>query len=108
MKYWIGVDTPQVWEEVEAKSNLRAPHPFGFPRNRRQAVKQIQIGDRIINYITKQKRFFAVWNVTKNYFYDPSHNFAGKIFLPTQLKQAVQSRLAIGDPAWRRRASGRP
>lgn len=76
MTYWLGIDTPEVWEEAQRKDNNR----FGFPAGRRKAVLQIQPGDRIINYMTKQKRFFAVWEVIKGYVHDPDHKFAGKAF----------------------------
>jgi EVE domain len=76
MTYWLRIDTPEVWEEARRKVNNR----FGFPAARRKSVQQIQPGDRIINYMTKQKRFFAVWEVTRGYVHDPENTFAGKEF----------------------------
>jgi hypothetical protein len=80
MTYWLGIDTPQVWEEAKQKYNLREPHPFGFPEGRSKSVRQMRVGDRIINYLTKHHRFFAVWEVTEERFPDPSHIYAGKVF----------------------------
>lgn len=76
MTYWLGIDTPEVWEEAQRKDNKR----FGFPAGRRKSVQQIQPGDRIVNYMTKQKRFFAVWEVTRGYVHDPDNKLAGKEF----------------------------
>src|SRR6266851_3088737 len=76
MAYWLGIDTPEVWEEAQRKNNNR----FGFPEGRRKSVQQINVGDRIINYITKHRRFFAVWEVTGGYVHDPNQRFAGKVF----------------------------
>jgi EVE domain-containing protein len=76
MTYWLGIDTPAVWAEAQRTDNNR----FGFPAGRRRSVQQMQPGDRIINYMTKQKRFFAVWEVTKGHVHDPDYKFAGREF----------------------------
>jgi hypothetical protein len=80
MTYWLGIDTPEVWEKAEQKYNRNGPHLFGFPEGRRKYVQQMQIGDRIVNYITKRQRFFAVWEITKGYTYNPTHTFANRVF----------------------------
>ncbi len=78
MSYWLGVETPEVWAEANRTHDLNRPARFGFPEGRRKSVQQINVGDRIINYITKHCRFFAVWEVTRGYVHDPNHIFAGK------------------------------
>ena len=79
MTYWLGIDSPAVWEDVKQKSNLQEPRPFSFPAGRRKSVKKIKVGDRIINYMKDEKRFFAVWEVTKEHFID-THVYAGQEF----------------------------
>jgi len=80
MIYWLGIDTPRVWAEAEQKFNQNGPLLFGFPEGRRKSVQQMQIGDRIVNYMTKRKRFFAVWEITKGYSYNPTSTFADGVF----------------------------
>ena len=80
MTYWLGIDSPEVWEEAKQKYDLNAPQPFGFREGRRKSVQKIQIGDYIVNYMTKYSRFFAVWEVTKEWFYDPNYTLAGEVY----------------------------
>src|SRR5229473_1486690 len=80
MSYWLGVETPEVWAEANRTHDLNHPVRFGFPEGRRKSVQQINVGDRIINYMTKHRRFFAVWEVTGRYVHDPNQRFAGKVF----------------------------
>jgi hypothetical protein len=94
MTYWLGVDTPEVWEEAQRKYNLNEPHPFGFPEGRRKSVQRMKIGDRIVNYITKRQRFFAVWEVTKGYIYDPTNTFANNKAFPECVEVSPVVRLA--------------
>ena len=37
MTYWLGLETPKVYEESNRKYNLHQAHPFGFPAGRRLA-----------------------------------------------------------------------
>jgi EVE domain len=76
MTYWLGIDTPEVWAEAQRKDNNR----FGFSTGRRKSVEQIRPGDRIVNYMTKKKRFFAVWEVPRGSVYDPDNKLAAKEF----------------------------
>lgn len=80
MNYWIGVDTPQVWEDASRKYNLHEPHLFGFPEGRAPFVKKMQVGDRIVNYMTARKVFFAVWEVRKTHEHRSENILDGKPF----------------------------
>ncbi|MDR5727945.1 MAG: EVE domain-containing protein [Terriglobia bacterium] len=81
MTYWLGIDTPEVWVATEQKKyNSTEPHRFGFPEGRRKSVQKMQIGDRIVNYMTVRQRFFAVWEITKKYISDPTHILANSVF----------------------------
>jgi HNH endonuclease len=67
MKYYLGVDSPSVWEEVRRRyPNIDAePHPFGFPAHRSAQVRKIRPDDRIISYMKGTRTFFAVWRVIR-------------------------------------------
>jgi hypothetical protein len=80
MNYWIGVDTLEVFEESRKKNDLDEPHTFGFPADRKGAVEKMRVGDRILNYMTGKKVFFAVWKVTKEYEYKPEYRINGQSF----------------------------
>jgi EVE domain len=81
MTYWLGVVTPEVWKEARQQEyDPNGPRLYGFPRTRRKSVHKIKAGDRIIDYLTKRKVFFAAWEVTGEHSYDPSRKFAGKEF----------------------------
>lgn len=73
MTYWFSVVAPKVYEEAERTYDLSKPHPFGFPSGRLKSVKRIQIGDRIISYMSRQQRFFAISVVTKRHYHNPTH-----------------------------------
>ena len=79
-KYWLGIDTPAVYEDSKKKYVLEEPHPFGFPKSRRGFVKKMRTGDRIINYITELHRFFAVWEITEEHFSDANQILGGTAF----------------------------
>jgi hypothetical protein len=89
MTYWLGIDTPEVWEQSEQEYGLSASRKFGFPEGRRKSVEKIRKGDYILNYVTKRQRFFAVWEVTGEHIYDPNHEFAGRAFPNCVEVQAV-------------------
>ena len=80
MTYWIGVDTPEVFEEANRKDNLSEPHRFGFPTGRRKFVERMQVGDRIVNYMTRRKVFFAVWQITERHEHRPEYILDDKPF----------------------------
>jgi hypothetical protein len=74
---WLGVEKPEVWKEAHRIDDNK----FGFPTTRRRTVEEkIQIGDRIISYMTKRQVFFAVWEVTGGYEYIRNRSFAGEEF----------------------------
>jgi HNH endonuclease/EVE domain-containing protein len=79
MTYWLGIDAPAVWEEVKQKHDFRSPHPLAFPKRREKSVRKMQVGDRIINYMKEKHVFFAVWEITKERFFDPQI-YAGQEF----------------------------
>ena len=59
-------------ESDGARIRIGARTPFYFASSS---------GDCIINYMTKpNSRFFAVWEITGGYFYDPTHILACKPF----------------------------
>ena len=72
--YWLAVETPETWDDAKRKPK----GTIGWPTRRRKSVQQIKLGDRIISYMTKRKRFFAVWEVTKTYHQVPNRVLAGK------------------------------
>jgi hypothetical protein len=67
MTYWLGVVTPEVWSESTRKYNLAGPLRYGFPQGRSKSVKRMKVGDRIVEYMTKRKVFFAAWEITGGY-----------------------------------------
>jgi len=80
MTYWIGVDTPEVFADSNRKQNLSGSHLFGFPAGRRQFVERMQVDDRIVNYMTGRKVFFAVWRVTGPHEHRPDNILDDKPF----------------------------
>lgn len=79
MTYWLGIDSPAVWEDVKSKHDLSKPHPFAFRKRRGKSVQKMQIGDRIINYMKGHQVFFAVWEITGERFFEPQL-YAGQEF----------------------------
>ena len=41
----------------------------GFPRRNKKSLQQMEIGDKIIYYATKQSKFMAAVEVVGEYFY---------------------------------------
>lgn len=41
----------------------------GFPERNKKSLQQIEIGDKIIYYVTKQSKFMAVVEVVDEYYY---------------------------------------
>ncbi len=41
----------------------------GFPKRNEQAAKKMQIGDKLVYYVTKESKFMAVVEVMGEYFY---------------------------------------
>jgi hypothetical protein len=65
MTYWLGIETPEVWEAIGRRYRLRDLHTLAFPEGRRKSVEKMQTGDRIISYMIRpHSRFFAVWEIT--------------------------------------------
>jgi hypothetical protein len=71
-QYWLGVN-PSVYEDSKRKYDLSETHPFGFPKGRRTSVKEMQIGDRIVNYMTGFRRFFAVYEIVSGHVTNNSY-----------------------------------
>ena len=80
MTYWIGVSTPEVFEDASRKYNLDGPRPFGFPTGRQPSVEQMEVDDLIVNYMTKRKVFFAVWKIIERHKHIPEYILAGTPF----------------------------
>ena len=81
MANWLGVVRPEVWEEANLQlSRQPSPHRYGFSEGRRMSVKQIKVGDRISEYMTKVSRFLAVFEVVGEYVFVPDRVYAGEVF----------------------------
>jgi hypothetical protein len=80
MTYWLGIVSQEVWTEVNQTYNPAGPRLYGFPRARRPSVKRMKVGDRIVEYMKKQKVFLAAWEITGGYVYVPDRKIAGKEF----------------------------
>src|SRR6185437_791720 len=97
MRYWLGIDSPAVWQEVRQKHDLQGLHPFAFPSRRGNSVRKIEVGHRIINYMKDMQRFFAVWEVTavpKGGFSEP------QIYAGREFPECVQVRpLVLVEPS---------
>jgi hypothetical protein len=79
MTYWLGVVKPEVWAEAE-RDYQPGPHLYGFRQGRRKSVKQMKVGDRIVEYMTKRKVFLAAWEITGGYVHVPDRKLAGEEF----------------------------
>jgi hypothetical protein len=80
IQYWLGIDTPATYRDSEEKYVLNEPHPFGFLENRRRIVREMQINDRIVNYITEVKRFFAVYEIVGRHVTNTAHILDGGMY----------------------------
>jgi EVE domain-containing protein len=80
MRYWLGIDSPAVYEDYKNKYKLAEARPFGFPKARQAAVRETQVGDRVINYITDYKRFYAVCEIIEKQVTDNDYILDGTAY----------------------------
>lgn len=80
-RYWIGITRPRVWAESNQKyPQNQEPRPFGFRTTLIKSVEGMQVGDRLVQYMSKRKLFLAVFKITKSHFHNPEHEFDGESF----------------------------
>jgi hypothetical protein len=72
--YWLAVETPETWEDAKRKTD----GTIGWSERYRETVEQLEPGNLIFSYMTKRKKFFAVWEVTRTRHYVPKRTLAGK------------------------------
>ena len=66
MKYYINLFSPETYEAFTNSDQSIS----GFRKGQKNTASQIEVGDRLICYVTKLSRFVGVLEVTSEYFVD--------------------------------------